>query len=164
MIEKLERAVVELDKIDHKIIQMLLQDGRVSFSAIAKEVQLTDVAIKKRVDGLVRKGVINSINANLNLKVLGYQNPIFVQMRTEASKSKDLAKKLSSYDYVLELYNVIGEYNLLAKLVVPDLDSAENYIHTLGVLDGVLDLKTQLVLTEIKKTNALPTHSLQKKL
>ncbi|HIH16919.1 MAG TPA: AsnC family protein, partial [Candidatus Diapherotrites archaeon] len=28
---------VSLDKIDHMIIQRLLEDGRVSFSAVAKE-------------------------------------------------------------------------------------------------------------------------------
>ncbi len=85
-------------------------------------------------------------------------------MRTEMSKSKDLIKRLNSLDYVLELYQVIGEYNLLAKLVVPELQMTEKFINELGALDGVLDIKTQLVLTELKKTNTLPTHSLQKKL
>jgi len=50
-----------LDKIDNKIISMLLEDGRTSFSAIAHEVNLTDVAIKKRFERLKRKGIINSI-------------------------------------------------------------------------------------------------------
>ncbi|MBU1121067.1 MAG: Lrp/AsnC family transcriptional regulator [archaeon] len=155
--------IVSLDKIDHQIIRMLLDDGRVSFSTIAKEVKLTDVAIKKRIDGLIRKGVINSINANINLNVLGYQNPLFIQLRTETGKHKDLTKKLGSFDNVLELYHVIGEYNLLAKIVVPEISEAETFINKLGLLDGVLDIKTQLVINELKKTNALPTMPLQKK-
>lgn len=157
-------AVVNLDKIDHKIIQKLLEDGRSSFSSIAKETKLTDVAIKKRVESLIRKGVISSVSANLNYKVLGYENPIFVQMRTDMGKHKDLIKKLNSFDFVLELYQVLGEYNLIAKVVVPSLDSAERFINDLGLIDGISDLKTQLVLSELKKTNALPTQSLQKKL
>jgi len=156
--------VVTLDKIDHKIIQKLLEDGRASFSSIAKDVKLTDVAIKKRVESLVKKGVVSSISANLNYKVLGYENPIFVQMRTDMGKHKDLVKKLIAFDYILELYQVLGEYNLIAKIVVPDLDSAERFINDLGLIDGISDIKTQLVLSEIKKTSALPTQSLQKKL
>jgi Lrp/AsnC family transcriptional regulator for asnA, asnC and gidA len=156
--------VVMLDKIDHKILQKLLDDGRASFSSIAKEVKLTDVAIKKRVESLIRKGVISSVSANLNYKVLGYENPVFVQMRTDMSKHKDLVKKLNSVDYVLELYQVLGEYNLIAKIVVPDLDSAERFINDLGLIDGISDIKTQLVLSELKNTNALPTPSFQKKL
>jgi len=152
---------VRLDKIDHKIIQKLLTDGRASFSAIAKEVKLTDVAIKKRFERLKRKGVLNSITADLNLKALGYENPIFVQIRTELPKNKEVIRRLQEFDYVIELHQVLGEYNLLAKLVVPDLDSAEKFIERLGLLDGVLDSKTQVILSELKRTNSLPTHSLQ---
>ena|SRR3989344_4597772 len=155
---------VTLDKVDHMILKRLLEDGRISFSAVAKEVSLTDVAIKKRVDRLKRKGVINSITADLNLKVLGFENPIFVQIRTELSKNKDVIKKLKEFDFITELYQVLGEYNLLAKLIVPDLDSAEKFIGKLGVVDGILDIKTQVIISELKKTNSLPSQTLQKTL
>ncbi len=157
-------SFVSLDKIDHKILQKLLEDGRASFSSIAKEVKLTDVAIKKRVESLIKKGVISSVTANLNYKVLGYENPVFVQMRTDMGKHKDLVKKLNSFDYVLELYQVLGEYNLIAKIIVPNIDSAERFINDLGLIDGISEIKTLLVLSELKKTNVLPAQSLQKKL
>ena len=153
-----------LDKIDNKIISLLLEDGRASFSAIAAEVKLTDVAIKKRFERLKRRGIINSITADLNLKVLGYENPIFVQIRSELSKNRDVIKKLKELDYVIDLYKVLGEYNLIAKLVVPDLDSAEKFVDTLGKFDGVLDIKTSVVISEVKKSKALPSFSLQKRL
>jgi len=153
-----------LDKIDHKIISMLLEDGRASFSTIAGEVKLTDVAIKKRVERLRRRGIVNSISADINLKSLGYENPIFVQLRSELSKNKDVLKKLKELDYVLDIYQVLGEYNIFAKLVVPDLDSAEKFVERLGTLDGVLDIKTLVVMSEVKKSKALPSFSLQNKL
>ena len=102
-----------LDKIDHKIVSMLLEDGRASFSTIAGEVKLTDVAIKKRVERLKRRGIINSITADISLKSLGYENPIFVQIRSELSKNRDVIKKLKELDYVLDIYQVLGEYNLV---------------------------------------------------
>jgi DNA-binding Lrp family transcriptional regulator len=153
-----------LDRVDHIVIKRLLDDGRASFSSIAKETSLTDVAIKKRVESLKRRGVISNISAELNHKVLGFENPIYVQMRTEVSKSKDLIKKLNNLDFVIELYQVLGEYNLIAKLIVADLEEAERVINQLGVLDGILDLKTLVVLSELKKTKELPLQSLQKKL
>ncbi len=154
---------VELDKIDHKIIERLLEDGRTSFSSIAKEVRLTDVAIKKRFDSLFRKGVLKKVGADLNLRALGFENPVFIQVRTEAGKNRELFKKLDSMDYVQELYHVLGEYNLLAKLIVPDLSSAEKVISQIGVIDGVIDMKTQVVLSELKKSVSLPSQSFQKR-
>jgi len=153
-----------LDKIDYVILQKLIEDGRASFSAIARETNLTDVAIKKRVERLKRKGILQSVTANLNYKILGYENPIYVQLRTEMSKSKDVIKKMHEMDFVLELQQVLGEYNLLAKVVVPNLENAEQFINKLGTIDGVIDMKTLVVLQEMKKTNSLPTQALQKKL
>ena len=155
---------VSLDKVDFLILQKLMEDGRASFSAIARDTNLTDVAIKKRVERLKRRGIISGIHVNLNLKVLGYENPIFIQIRTELSKSKDVIKKLSSFDYIMELNQVLGEHNLLAKVVVPDFESAEQFLGKLGQTDGVLDVKTMVVLSEIKKGSTLPAQPLQKKI
>jgi len=155
---------VSLDKVDLVILKNLLKDGRSSFSSIAKQINLTDVAVKKRVEGLKRKGVISGINASLNFKALGFENPIFVQIRSEIGKNKDLFKKLNELDSVVELHQVLGEYNLLAKLVVNDLNSAEKAISKLGLLDGVIDLKTLVVLSELKSGPVLPFAAIQKKL
>ncbi|MFA5931242.1 MAG: Lrp/AsnC family transcriptional regulator [archaeon] len=156
--------MVSLDKVDHLILQALLLDGRASFSAIARDSGLTDVAIKKRVESLKRRGIISGISVDLNYKVLGYENPIYVQMRCEVSKQKDIIKKLQGMDFVLELYQVLGEYNLHVKLIVPNLESAERFINQLGLIDGVIDLKTMVVLSELKKTKTLPSSTLQNKI
>lgn len=152
-----------LDKIDFLILQKLLEDGRASFSAMARETNLTDVAIKKRVERLKRKGIVHSITANLNYKSLGYENPIFVQMRTEMGKHKDVVKRLSEMDHVIELYQVMGEYNVLAKIIVPSLDNAEAYLSKMGVMDGVMDMKTMVLLSQAKFQNNLPSQPLQKR-
>jgi len=155
---------VSLDRIDFIILKNLLKDGRASFSSIAKQINLTDVAVKKRVESLKRKNVINSINATLNLKSLGYENPIYLQIRSEIGKNKDLFKKLNELDYIVELHQVLGEYNLLAKMVVTDLNTAEKAIAKLGLLDGIIDMKTLVVLSELKNGPILPNGALQKKL
>ena len=122
---------VTLDKIDFQILTRLIDDGRTSYRAIADETELTDVAIKKRVDALKRKGVISNISANLDLAVLGFSKPVFVQVRTDLSKHKDIAKKVHSFEHVSEVYQVMGEYNLLLKAVLPDLDSTKEFIERL---------------------------------
>jgi DNA-binding Lrp family transcriptional regulator len=156
--------MVSLDKIDHLILSALLSDGRASFSAIARDSGLTDVAIKKRFESLKKRGILSGVSIDLNYKVLGYENPIYVQMRCESSKTKDVVKRLQGMDFVLELYQILGEYNLIIKLIVPNLESAEKFINQLGLIDGVIDLKTMVVLSELKKTKALPSSTLQNKI
>ena len=155
---------VSLDKTDFQILKRLIEDGRTSYRAIADEAELTDVAIKKRVDALKRKGVISSISANLNLSVLGFSKPVFVQVRTDRSKHKDLMKKVAGFEHVFELYQTMGEYNLLLKAVLPDLESTKDFIERLGSLDGVLDMKSMMVLERSKASTSLPSTVLQKRL
>ena len=57
------------------------------------------------------------------------------------SKNKDVIKRLKELDYIIELYQILGEYNLLAKLIVPNIESAETFINKLGTFDGILDVK-----------------------
>ena len=155
---------VTLDKTDFQILKRLIDDGRTSYRAIADETELTDVAIKKRVDSLKRKGVISSISANLDLAVLGFSKPVFVQVRTDLSKHKDVVKKVHAFEHVSEVYQVMGEYNLLLKAVLPDLDSTKEFIERLGSLDGVLDMKSLVVLERVKASSTLPSTVLQKRL
>ena len=155
---------MELDRIDHKIIERLLIDGRMSFSSIAKEIKLTDVAIKKRFERLKKRGIIKSIKVSLNLKLLGYENPIFVQIRSEMSKTKDVLKRLRELDYVLELNETLGEYNILVKIVVPSIDNASDFVEKLCAMDGVMDTKTLVVMKEVKNSSSLPAMPLQKKI
>lgn len=155
--------LASLDKTDHIILKLLLENGRAPFSLIAKETNLTDVAIKKRIESLKRKGVIENISANLDYRVLGFENPVFVQLRTDLTKSRDIVKKLSAFDSVIELHQVLGEYNFLAKILVSDLSHAEKLIAELGMVDGVKDIKSLVVTNRIKRSPSLPSHALQKR-
>jgi len=155
---------VSLDKIDYEILRCLLEDGRASYSLIAKRVNLTDVAIKKRLQSLFKRGIIKSITPQLNLEVLGYENPIFVQIRSDASKTKDVLKRLELFDYVAEVYKTLGEFNLLVKIVLPKLGLADDFISKLSTIDGINDIKTLVVLDKVKNTECLPASLLQKKL
>lgn len=153
-----------LDKIDNIILQALLDDGRASFSAIARESNLTDVAIKKRVESLKRRGIIDNISVDLNYKALGYENPIFLQIRSSAPKQKDVIKRLIAMDFVLEVYKVLGEYDLIAKIVAPNLETGDKFISQIGLIDGILEHKTMVVTSQIKKSKTLPSLPLQKKI
>ncbi|MCX8189609.1 MAG: Lrp/AsnC family transcriptional regulator [Candidatus Diapherotrites archaeon] len=155
--------IASLDRIEVLILKKLLEDGRTSYKAIAKEAQLTDVAIRKRVDSLKRRGIIKAIRAEVNYGVLGFEKPVYLQLRTELAQTKDVLKRIESFEHVLEIYQVLGEYNLLVKAVLPDLSSVKDFVERLSSISGVMDMKTLVVLDEVRKTNTLPASVMQKR-
>lgn len=152
-----------LDKIDLLLLGRLLEDGRSSFSQLARETNLTDVAIKKRFERLKRQGIINTISADLNLDVLGFTKPVFVLLKTEPSKNKHISKRLSEMEQVVEFHELMGEHNFMLKLVCPDMSHVKRVLDDLGYIDGVRELRSMPVLNVVKKTNALPPTSFQKR-
>lgn len=153
-----------LDRIDLLLLRRLLEDGRASFSQLARETNLTDVAIKKRFERLKRQGVIHSVTAELNLDVLGFSKPTYVLLKTEPGKNKQIVKRLSEFEHVVEFHELMGEHAFLLKMVAPDLQHTKRYLDELGVVDGVREIRSLPVLAEIKKTNALPPTPFQKRL
>lgn len=153
-----------LDRIDLLLLRRLLEDGRASFSQLARETNLTDVAIKKRFERLKRQGVINSVTAELNLDVLGFSKPVFVLMKTEPGKNKQITKRLNEMEHVVEFHELMGEHTFLLKMIAPDLSHTKRYLDDLGHVDGVREIHSLPVLAEIKRTNALPPTPFQKRL
>jgi DNA-binding Lrp family transcriptional regulator len=136
---------------------MLIEDGRANYSAIAKLTDITDVAVKKRIDSLKRRGVLTGVTANINFEALGFKHVLFLQIRAEPSKLKDITKRLGAIDYVTELYTMLGDFNLLVKLVVPDINQAEALMERIGTMDGVRELRSSAVLRHLKNSINLPS-------
>jgi DNA-binding Lrp family transcriptional regulator len=156
--------MTQLDKVDRLLLQRLMDDGRSSFSALARETKLTDVAIKKRFERLKRMSVIKAVTANLDYDALGFSKPVFVMVKSDPGKAKQLTKKLKDLDFVIEFYHLIGESNFMMKLTVPNISDIQKYLHEISVLDGVREMQSMMVLDEHRKLNVLPSAPFQKRI
>ena len=54
-------AKAQLDDIAKRIIELLQDDGRLSYSAIAKQVDLSEAAVRHRVQKLIETGVMQIV-------------------------------------------------------------------------------------------------------
>ncbi len=78
---------VPIDEIDRKIIAALHQNGRISYTDLAKEIGLSRVAVQARINALMESGVIERFTAVINPEKIGIHVSAFFQRggRTEAS-------------------------------------------------------------------------------
>src|SRR5258708_38015763 len=72
-----------LDDIDLKILDLLLQDGRISHTAIGKETDLSGPSVYARVQRLEREGIIKGYPALLAPEKVGRGLAAFVRVRTQ---------------------------------------------------------------------------------
>lgn len=110
--------IKDLDRTDLEIIRSLSQDGRKSFVEIAKEVGLSSVGVKKRVERLLKKDILK-IQASLNTEKF-YTTSATVGIEAGPKTISDLIKKFSACPLAYNLVKVSGHRNLIVDFIAPN--------------------------------------------
>jgi len=150
-----------IDKIDKHIIEKLITNGRSSFANIAKEINLTDVAIKKRLEKLKQKGIIKNIYAEVDFNKIGFSESASLLISIEPPKQKEIEKKLIDNSDVIQITEVIGNYNYLIKIIAEDKIDLKSVLDNINKIDGITNINVLSVLKEIKNTKHLPSKVIQ---
>jgi len=108
-----------LDRIDLEIIKALSQDGRKTFVEIAKEIGLTPVGIKNRVERLMKKEILK-IQGFLNTEKF-YSISAAVGLDADPNTISKLIKKFENCPLVYSLIKISGgHHNLILDIVAPN--------------------------------------------
>jgi DNA-binding Lrp family transcriptional regulator len=84
-----------MDKYDARILSALQRDGRISWSRLAEEINLSASACQRRVEALVDKGIVENFTVNLNEDALGHHVKAFVAVNIDRQNT-DLAQDFPS--------------------------------------------------------------------
>ena len=152
--------MTELDKVDVAIADRLQQDGRLSNARLAEQLALSEASCWRRQKRLEETGVIEGYKAILNRRKLGIGVMAFVQIVcTQHSEEVTAAfeRIIQACPNVLACHNTTGEADFLLQVVARDLDDYSRFVETvLRKLPGVLSIRTNISLREMKVTNKLP--------
>ena len=119
-------SLERLDGVDLKIIQALSEDGTKSFVEIAKGTGLSQVAIKNRVERLIKDKVLK-IQGLLNMEKV-YSVSAHIDIEADSKTINRLIEKFEKSPVVYHLVKTSGRYNLMVSIATPNLESIENFI------------------------------------
>jgi len=124
----------ELDRIDHKILDVLQREGRISNTELAQRVGLSMSPCAERVRRLERAGVISGYHARVDPVALGRPLLVFVEI-TLSSKSADVFQKVRDelllMPEVQECHLVAGSFDYLVKARLAGMDEYRNLLGAL---------------------------------
>ena len=147
---------VDLDDRDLKILEILQENGRASYSEIARRIGMSEAAVYSRIQKLLRLGVVKSIQAILNAEMLGYGVTAFISVTAQPAKYEKVLEELSRIPEVLEVHDVTGEHYCLVKVRARDNRALAELLDRIGRLDGVISTETRIVLRTIKEDYRIP--------
>ncbi len=142
-----------LDAKDRRILQIVQRDGSLAQAEIAKKVGLSTAAVNERLRKLEASGVIRRWAALVTPAAVGAGVTAFVEIFMEHPRFEaSFLKKVGSLDEVLECHHVTGEFSLLLKVRVADMESLQDLLlEQLGAHEGVRQTRTVIALSTVKE-------------
>jgi Lrp/AsnC family transcriptional regulator, regulator for asnA, asnC and gidA len=139
-----DRSVL-LDSVAKEIIEQLQQDGRRSYTAIAKAVGLSEAAVRQRVQRLIDTGVVQIVAVTDPLQV-GFERQalIGINVQGDVNAVADTLAEVPEVDYVVI---TAGSFDLIAEVVCEDDDHLLDLLTSrIRNVDGVTGTETFVYL------------------
>ena len=160
-----ERKNLELDEIDFKILEILLNQAEFTKAALPLSTvelsrllhrlwfEISQPAVFNRLQKLEKNGVILRHIVRVDYSSLGLRSKFIVRVKANPNVYDVVAQEvLSPMTEISDLYRTGEEYGLLAVLRVRDVSEYNSFLLKLYDSKDILDTYTTLVLDERKNS------------
>jgi DNA-binding Lrp family transcriptional regulator len=148
------------DSTDWKILDLLQRDARLSNVELARTVNLSPSPCLARVRALEAAGYISRYVTLLDPVRVGLPLSVFIRVRLERQTETALEafeSAMRDRPEVMECYLMTGDADYLVRVVVPDIQSLQDFIvNFLTRVPGVGNIQSSFSLKQVKYQTALP--------
>ncbi|SIT71372.1 transcriptional regulator, AsnC family [Edaphobacillus lindanitolerans] len=145
-----------MDRIDQRILNLLVEDGRRSYVEIAAELNLSRVAVRDRIQNMKESGIIENFTVVINSERVGKGVSAFFEVDCDPSSLVDVAHSLVEIPDVASCYQMTGPSTLHVHVLVEDFPDLERFINEkLYALDGITRVESHVLLRRFKSRTGL---------
>lgn len=148
---------VGLDSYDKRIVEAVLQDGRISIVDLANRVGLSRTPCNLRLKRLIDDGVILGFHASLNYKTLGMSHIAFVELKLSDTREpalNEFKRAVRAVKEVEQCHLIAGPFDYLLKIRTQDIDSYRATLaESISTLPYVSSTSTFVVMESVKEPN-----------
>tara|TARA_B100000941_G_scaffold168171_1_gene119854 strand:- start:479 stop:958 length:480 start_codon:yes stop_codon:yes gene_type:complete len=139
----------KLDDVDHKILDLLIDNSRIPFTDIAKKLLISAGTVHVRVKKMEEFGIIQGASLALDYKKLGYTFIAYIGIFLEKTHLTNFVlEKLESIPYVTVAHITTGRFNIFCKIRSKNTNHAKEIIFMIDDIDGVSRTETMISLEE----------------
>ena len=134
------------DSIDRAIVDLLIQDGRMSCTEIARKIgHVSERSVRYRIDRLVKEGIIR-VSAVVSPKAVGFPVTADVFIEVEPGRIMDVAHQLMKFECVSYVACSTGETDVSAQIVARNNEELYGFVtQVIAQVPGVRKTTTVLL-------------------
>ncbi|WP_203295124.1 Lrp/AsnC family transcriptional regulator [Maricaulis parjimensis] len=147
-----------LDDFDRAILDIVQADNRLPNREIAARVNLSETAVRRRLDRLRADGVIQADIAMLDRDRLGQTLIVSVIFRDDMAEAyQRFIEQMLASDRVTQCYSIAGEVDFILHVHATSLREFEDWAKSTLLADPVVQrYETAVVFTTHKFSTAIP--------
>ncbi len=134
------------ENLDSKLVNALLDDGRASLRSLAEELDVSVTTVSNHLSDLEEEGAIEGYTPKVNYDTLGYDVTAILHLKVEGSALEDVTERLREERQMISVYEVTGDYDVVAIGKYPDTDGMNDQIKSLLSDPNILASNTSVVL------------------
>ena len=111
----------QIDSLDKKILSILTKNARIPFLEVARACNISGAAVHQRVQRLIKLGIINGSQYNVNPKMLGFKTCAFVGIFLDnAALFNSVSEKLVKIPEITQCHYITGQWAMFVEVYSRD--------------------------------------------
>jgi Lrp/AsnC family leucine-responsive transcriptional regulator len=147
---------VDLDEFDRKILKVLRQDGRITFTALAQRVGLSKTPCQQRVRRLIEDGVIVGFRAIVDPAKVGLDHVAFTEVKlsdTREAALNEFNSAVRAIPEVEECHMIASSFDYLLKVRTSDIRRYRSVLgEQISALPHVASTSTFVAMETIRES------------
>jgi Lrp/AsnC family transcriptional regulator, regulator for asnA, asnC and gidA len=147
----MRQSRARVDSTDLRILEHLQEDGRRSFTAIAKDLGVSEANVRQRTKRMVRRGVAQIVAVTDPIE-LGFGLMANVTIKVKGAGRAEIGETIAAFPEVSYLVLCAGSVDMLAEVVCRDREHLLSLSEAIGRIPGVELGETFMYLRAIKQS------------
>ncbi|MBX0295663.1 HTH-type transcriptional regulator Lrp [Haloarcula nitratireducens] len=134
------------ENLDRELVNALLGDGRASLRSLGEDLDVSVTTVSNHLSDLEEDGIINGYTPKVDYGALGYDVTAIIQLKVEGSSLPDVTESLRNHKQMVSVYEVTGDYDIIAIGKFSDTDGMNAQIKELLTDPEIKESNTSVVL------------------
>ena len=145
-----------LDMLDQKIVRLLIENARISYSDIGQQIGISRVAVKARIQALEQRGVIEEYTTIINPQKISGAVSCYFEIETLSDSLSQVIEILSQNETITQIYRVTGNNKIHVHAVAASSEEMERLMQeVIDPLPGIVSCCCNIILSRIKDIKGL---------
>ena len=124
----IQKMNTHLDQKDKEILNLIIQNSKLSFRQIAKKINSSAATVMNRIKRLRKSNIIKDYHISIDYEKIGYDFPVIIEIQVSHGKLKQVEEKIAKSPNIFAVYDTTGQFDVTVLGRFKTRREMDNYI------------------------------------